>query len=40
MIERGHKLPITHLNKLLKVSRGFVYYPAKPVRQADLSLMC
>ena len=39
MIDRNHKLPITHQAKLLDVSRGSVYYLPKPVSQADLALM-
>ena len=30
MIDRQHALPITHQAKLLKVSRGSVYYLPKP----------
>jgi putative transposase len=39
MIDRDHKLPITHQAKLLNVSRGSVYYLPKPVSEADLALM-
>ena len=39
MIDRSHKLSITRQAKLLKVSRGSVYYLPKPVSQADLALM-
>ena len=39
MIDRQHALPITHQAKLLKVSRGSVYYLPKPVNEADLALM-
>ena len=39
MIDRSHKLPITRQAKLLKVSRGSVYYLHRPVSQADLALM-
>ncbi len=39
MIDRDHKLPVTQQAKLLKVSRGSVYYLPKPVSQADLALM-
>jgi len=39
MIDRHHELPVTHQAKLLKVSRGSVYYLPKPVSQADLALM-
>ena len=39
MIDRSHKLSITRQAKLLKVSRGLVYYLPKPVSQADLAPM-
>ena len=39
MIDRDHKLPVTQQAKLLKVSRGAVYYLPKPVSAADLALM-
>ena len=39
MIDRSHKLSITRQAKLLKVSRGSVYYLPKPVSQADLAPM-
>jgi putative transposase len=39
MIDRDHKLPITHQAKLLNISRGTVYYLPQPVRPADLALM-
>jgi putative transposase len=39
MIDRQHELPVTHQAKLLKVSRGSVYYLPKPVSEADLALM-
>ena len=39
MIDRDHKLPIARQAKLLKLSRGSVYYLPKPVSQADLELM-
>ena len=39
MIDRQHALPVTHQAKLLKVSRGSVYYLPKPVSEADLALM-
>ena len=39
MIDRDHKLPIARQAKLLKLSRGSVYYLPKPVSQADLALM-
>jgi putative transposase len=39
MIDRQRALPVTHQAKLLKVSRGSVYYLPKPVSEADLALM-
>lgn len=39
MIDRNHKLSVTQQAKLLKVSRGSVYYLPKPVSAADLALM-
>ena len=39
MIEPNHKLPIARQAKLLKLSRGTVYYLPKPVSPADLALM-
>ena len=39
MIDRDHKLPVTQQAKLLKVSRGSVYYLPKPVSAEDLALM-
>jgi putative transposase len=39
MIDRNHQLPVVHQAKLLKVSRGSVYYLPKPVSEADLALM-
>jgi putative transposase len=33
MIDRQHALPVTHQAKLLKVSRGSVYYLPKPVNR-------
>ena len=39
MIDRTHKLTITRQAKLLKVSRGTVYYLPKPTSAADLALM-
>ena len=39
MIDRDYKLAVTHQAKLLKVSRGSVYYLPKPVSAADLALM-
>ena len=39
MIDRNHELSVTRQAKLLKVSRGSVYYLPKPVSEADLALM-
>ena len=39
MIDRHHQLSITRQAKLLKLSRGTVYYLPKPVSPADLALM-
>jgi putative transposase len=39
MIDRSHELPVVHQAKLLKVSRGLVYYRPRPVSDADLALM-
>ena len=39
MIERHHELSIKRQAKLLKLSRGTVYYLPKPVSPADLALM-
>ena len=39
MIDRDHKLSITHQARLLGISRGSVYYLPRPVSDADLALM-
>ena len=39
MIDREHDLPITKQAEILKVSRGSVYYLARPVSSADLEIM-
>ena len=39
MINPDHALTITRRAKLLKISRGTVYYLPKPVSPADLALM-
>ncbi len=39
MIDRDHKLPITHQALLLDISRGTVYYLPQAVNPADLALM-
>ena len=39
MIDRDHELPITKQAKVLRISRGSVYYLPRPVSAADLALM-
>ena len=39
MINKAHELPVSRQVKLLKISRGTVYYLPKPVSTADLVLM-
>lgn len=39
MIDRDHALALTRQAKLLKVSRGSLYYQARPVPAADLAIM-
>jgi putative transposase len=39
MIDRAHDLPISKQAKVLKISRGSIYYLPRPVSQADLALM-
>lgn len=39
MIDRGHKLSVAQQAKELGISRGSVYYRARPASEADLSLM-
>jgi putative transposase len=39
MIDQSHELPVSRQAKLLKVSRGSVYYLPRPVSEADLALM-
>ena len=39
MIDRAHDLPISKQAKALNISRGSVYYLARPVSAADLALM-
>jgi putative transposase len=39
MIDRGHDLSISRQAKVLGVSRGSVYYLARPVSAADLAIM-
>lgn len=39
MIDRRHELPIVRQARLLKISRGTVYYLPRPVSAADLAVM-
>ena len=39
MIDRSHELPLTGQAKALGISRGSVYYLARPTSDADLALM-
>ena len=39
MIDRKHDLPITKQAKLLRISRGSVYYLPRPVPASDLAVM-
>ena len=39
MIDRENSLSITRQAKLLDISRGAVYYPPRPISEADLGLM-
>jgi putative transposase len=39
MIDREHDLPITKQAELLRISRGSVYYPPRPVTASDLEVM-
>ena len=39
MIDRAHRLPIARQAQLLGMSRGAVYYCARPTSAADLALM-
>ena len=39
MIDRSHELPLTGQAKALGISRGSVYYLARPASDADLALM-
>jgi putative transposase len=39
MIDRSHELPLTGQAKALGISRGSVYYLARPTSEADLALM-
>ena len=39
MIDRGHELTIVRQAKVLNISRGAVYYKARPVPPEDLAVM-
>ena len=39
MIDRNHTLPLSRQAELLDISRGAVYYQARPISEADLALM-
>ena len=39
MIDRSHELPLTGQAKALGISRGSVYYLARPTSDANLALM-
>ena len=39
MIDRGHKLPLTRQAAVLGISRGSLYYSARPVPPAELAIM-
>jgi putative transposase len=39
MIDREHELPLTRQSTLLKLSRGSLYYKARPVTPANLAIM-
>ena len=39
MINKANELPVSRHAKLFKISRGAVYYLAKPFSPADLALM-
>jgi putative transposase len=39
MIDRQHALPLAKQAKALGISRGTLYYAARPVPAADLALM-
>ncbi len=39
MIDRSHELPLTGQAKVLGISRGSIYYLARPASEADLALM-
>ena len=39
MIDRSHEFALTRQDQVLKLSRGSVYYQARPVSAADLAIM-
>jgi putative transposase len=39
MIDRAHDLPVSTQAKVLRISRGSVYYKPRPVPDADLAIM-
>jgi putative transposase len=39
MVDKAHELPVARQAKLLKISRGTVYYLPRPVSPTDLVLM-
>ena len=39
MIDRAHDLPVSKQAKVLRISRGSVYYKPRPVPEADLAIM-
>jgi len=39
MIDRNHKLPVSHQARILRISRGSVYYMPQPASAFDLALM-
>ena len=39
MIDREHDLPVTKQAKVLRISRGSVYYLPRPVSATDLEVM-
>ena len=39
MIDRTHRLPITHQAQIVGISRGSVHYQSEPISDADLKLM-
>ena len=39
MIDREHDLPIKRQAAVLRISRGSVYYPPRPVSATDLEVM-